>query len=266
MTGLHTTLLGDSGPRIVFCHGLFGQGRNWTGVAKSLVAQGFQCLLLDLPNHGRSPWTDHFSYSGTAALVAEELDRLGSADSGTTVVGHSLGGKVVMHLALDRPDLVDRLVVVDMAPVRYGQVGGFSRYVAGMQAIDLTALTDRASADAQLSAAAPDPTVRGFLLQNLRREPGAAGAWYWQPNLDLFAREMDRVAAWDLPAETSPYPGPVLWIAGAESDYIRPEHAPAMRALFPTARLVTIKHAGHWVHSEQPTVFTQVLAQFARSQ
>lgn len=265
MTGLHLTLLGGSGPRIVFCHGLFGQGRNWTGIAKSLVAQGFRCVLVDLPNHGRSPWTEHFSYAETAALVADELTALGTdGDRGSVLVGHSLGGKVVMRLALDRPDLVDRLVVVDMAPVRYERMGAFARYVAAMQAIDLTTLTDRVAADDQLRAAVPDTTVRGFLLQNLRREPGSRGRWYWQPNLGLFGRELAEVGAWDVPADTTPYPGPVLWVAGADSDYIRPEYGPAMRALFPRTQLVTVKRAGHWVHSEQPEVFTQLLARFAR--
>lgn len=261
-TGLHTTDYGDRGPVVLFCHGLFGQGRNWTSIAKAIAADGFRCRLVDLPNHGRSAWTEHFSYGETADLVAAALD-----DEPTVVVGHSLGGKVAMRLALDRPDRVARLCVVDMAPVPYDSLTPFADYVAGMQSIDLTTLRNRAEADGQLQDAVPDPTVRGFLLQNLRHDTAPAGrGWFWQPNLDLFGRELAEVGAWTTPTgpDGAPrrYPGPTLWVAGQNSDYIGEQHDPAMRELFPATRQVTIKKAGHWVHSEQPQVFTAVLRQF----
>lgn len=257
---VHTTLLGTSGPLITFCHGLFGQGRNWTGIAKSLVAKGFRCLLVDLPNHGRSRWTDHVSYPQMAGAVADAISETGLAP--TVLVGHSLGGKVAMRLALDHPELVSRLCVVDMSPVPYDGLSQFAQYVSGMQSIDLSSLDNRAVADAQLEPSVPDPTVRGFLLQNLRHDtsPGGRG-WFWQPNLALIDTELDQVAGWE--DTDAVYPGPVLWVAGAESDYIRSEHEPMMRALFPQTRRLTVKRAGHWVHSAQPEVFTEVLTQFA---
>jgi len=260
---LHTTEYGDRGPVVLFCHGLFGQGRNWTSIAKTLAADGFRCRLVDLPNHGRSAWTEHFSYGETAELVAPAL-----GDEPAIVVGHSLGGKVAMRLALDRPDRVGRLCVVDMAPVRYQRMSTFADYIAGMQSIDLATLRNRAEAAAQLEDAVPDPTVRGFLLQNLRHDtaPGGRG-WFWQPNLDLFDRELDRVGDWTSPTDDRgrpmTYEGPTLWIAGERSDYVSGEQSEAMRALFTATRLVTVKGAGHWVHSEQPEVFTAVLRQFA---
>lgn len=264
MTGeLHTTEYGDRGPVILFCHGLFGQGRNWTSIAKSLAADGFRCRLVDLPNHGRSAWTEHFSYGETADLVATALD-----DEPAIVVGHSLGGKVAMRLALDRPEQVSRLCVVDMAPVQYERMSSFADYVAGMRSIDLSTLGNRAEADGQLQDAVPDPTVRGFLLQNLRHDtsPGGRG-WFWQPNLELFGRELDRVGEWSSPTDAGgavrTYQGPTLWVAGDRSDYVDGEQSAAMRELFPATRLVTIKNAGHWVHSEQPQIFTAVLRQFA---
>ena len=257
---LNTTLLGSDGPLITFCHGLFGQGRNWTGIAKSLVGKGFRCLLVDLPNHGRSAWTEHLSFAQMAEAVAGAIRDTGLAPS--VVVGHSLGGKVAMRLALDHPDLVSRLCVVDIAPAPYEGMNQFAQYIKGMRTIDLASLDNRAVADAQLEPAVPDPTVRGFLLQNLRHDtsPGGRG-WFWQPNLDLIEAELDRIAAWE-PTDAV-YRGPVLWVGGAESDYIQPEHEPAMRALFPQTRRLTVKRAGHWVHSAQPEVFTEVLTQFA---
>ena len=257
---LFATELGQQGPRVAFLHGLFGQGKNWTTLGRSLSGEA-RVTLLDLPDHGRSPWSTHVSYPAQAAAVAARLDD----GSGTpyALVGHSMGGKVAMALALLHPDLVERLVVVDVAPVSTAAMSSFGTYVEGMRAVDLAALPDRAAADATLQPYVPDPVVRGFLLQNLRRD---GDRWRWQMNLALLGDRLAELAAWpDLtapPYDAAPYPGPVLWVAGRESRYIRPEHAPAMRALFPRVQTVTVKGAGHWVHADQPAVFAAVLRRF----
>lgn len=259
---VHTTLLGTEGPLITFCHGLFGQGRNWTGLAKTMAARGHRCLLVDLPNHGRSSWTEHLSHGEMADGVAEAISATGLAP--TILVGHSLGGKVAMRLALDHPDLVSKLCVVDMAPVPYDGMSQFAEYIDGMRSIDLATLDNRAVADAQLEDAVPNATVRGFLLQNLRHDTSPSGrGWYWQANLELIDAELDRVADWD--RVDAVFEGPVLWVAGAESDYILPEHDQPMKAMFPQTRRVTVKRSGHWVHSEQPEVFAEILTQFSQS-
>ncbi|MCW2810020.1 MAG: putative hydrolase [Friedmanniella sp.] len=258
---LHRTQVGDQGPRVVFLHGLFGQGKNWTSMARALSPTA-RVTLLDLPDHGRSSWSPTFSYVGMAAQVAEVLTRDGGGEP-YAVVGHSMGGKVAMALALGHPELVERLCVVDVSPVAGAQVGQFGPYVEGMRSIDLATLTSRAAAEAVLTPYAPDPTIRGFLLQNLRRESDPAGGsrWRWQMNLDLLGAELAAVGDWpDLDA--LPYPGPVLWLAGEHSPYIRPEYAPVMRTLFPRVRLVTVKNAGHWVHADQPEVFEAALRRF----
>src|SRR5690606_3520612 len=164
---LHTLTVGDHGAPVVFCHGLFGQGRNWSTVAKAL-ADSHRSLLLDLPNHGRSPWTDEVEYPAVADLVAEQLAAWSGGEP-VALVGHSMGGKVAMRLALRHPELVERLCVVDVSPrpQRLGGESPFARYVAGMRALDLDRLPDRATADAELSPYVKDPVVRGFLLQNL---------------------------------------------------------------------------------------------------
>ncbi len=245
----------------MFLHGLFGQGRNWTAIGKSL-AERHRVLLLDLPDHGRSDWTEQISYPAMADAVADTLSEVAPGET-WLLVGHSMGGKVAMRLALSHPELVERLCVVDMSPVDYQGLTSFGRYVAAMRSVDLDALQHRSEADAALAGQVGDPVIRGFLLQNLRRENTADGVvWRWQMNLRLLGDQLDTLGGWP-PWEGLPYPGPVLWIAGAESDYVRPDYAPAMRALFPAVRTITVKHAGHWVHSEQPEVFTSVLRRFA---
>ena len=251
-TRLHATDLGEQGSRVVFCHGLFGQGRNWTGIAKELAKQ-HRVTLVDLPNHGRSGWTDDLDLVADADAVAGLL----SADDPVTLVGHSMGGKIVMLLALRHPELVERLVVVDVAPVDYTSGSEFAGYIEAMRAMDLGALASRADADEALSQAAPNRTVRGFLLQK-------GDAWRWQPNLALLGDQLDRITGWpaqQVGDETS-YDGPVLWIAGEWSDYVNATNEAAMESHFPRVRKVTVKKAGHWVHSQQPQVFLQVLRAF----
>lgn len=253
---LHTTSYGDHGSRIVFCHGLFGQGRNWTQHAKALSAD-HRVLLVDMPDHGRSPWSERFSFLDAADQVAELLD----ADDPVALVGHSMGGKTAMALTLRHPELVERLCVVDVAPVAYRHASEFVGYIDAMLAIDLDALAERSEADAALVEAVPDPTVRGFLLQNLRR---SGDEWHWQPNLELLRDAIGEIGGWP-EAELdglAPYDGPVLWIGGAQSRYVQDDHADAMERYFPRVRRVTVKGAGHWVHSEQPKVFLEVLRRF----
>jgi esterase len=258
--GLFSTQLGSAGPRVAFLHGLFGQGKNWTTIAKGLSGSA-RVTLVDLPNHGRSRWTNHFSYPKMAELVAELL-RAHGGDDQWAVVGHSMGGKVAMTLTLLQRELVQRLCVVDVSPVQSRQTSEFATFVRGMRAIDLRTLTDRKHADAQLAGYISDPAIRGFLLQNLRRESSVSGAgWRWHMNLDLLGDHLEEMSAWP-ELDVQPYDGPVLWLAGATSRYIRPEYAAAMRALFPRTQLVTIKSAGHWVHSEQPEVFLSTIRRF----
>ena len=256
MPDLHTKTLGDDGSRVVFLHGLFGQGRNWTQIAKAL-ADDHRTTLVDLPHHGQSGWPEHFDFLNIADQVAGLL----ATDDPVTLVGHSLGGKVAMILALRHPDIVERLCVVDVSPVGYGSAREFVGYIDAMRRMDLGSLGQRSDAEVALASAVPNDTVRGFLLQNLRRD---GDSWRWQVNLDVLGAEIDEVSGWpeERLAGLAPYDGPVLWIGGARSDYVLDEYAPAMDRWFPRNRRVTVKNAGHWIHSEQPDVFVQVLRQF----
>src|SRR3954447_7438967 len=262
--------VGESGPYVVFVHGLFGQGKNWTTIAKGL-ADAHRVLLVDLPNHGHSPWTDRVHYLDMVEMLAAELEHLGEP---VTLVGHSMGGKVAMQLALRRPELLRALVVVDIAPVEYPLQGGrtddpdeeaspFAAYIDAMQALDLDALKTRSDADDALRDAVPSRMVRSFLLQSLVREGlGGDGGWRWRLNLELLERDLGELRGFPEPPPGATYDGPVLWIAGANSTYVLPEDRRAMDALFPATRLVRIKDAGHWVHSEQPETFLATLQLF----
>ena len=261
--GLFNQLVGDGRPDVVFLHGLFGRGKNWAGIARSLVDREHTSVLLDLPNHGRSHWTETVDYVRMADEVAEELRlRMGSAAS-ITLVGHSMGGKVAMLLALQHPELVRRLVVVDIAPDISDQVRTSVPLVKAMRALDLGSVGSRGEAERLLAADVDDPAVRQFLLQNLKRTRTADNrdGWQWEFNLDLLGDHLDDVAAWPDVRDVG-YAGPVLWVGGSESLYIRPEHEARMRELFPQLRLVWIERAGHWVHADAPAELTAELATF----
>jgi pimeloyl-ACP methyl ester carboxylesterase len=267
---LATRMVGEAGPRVVFVHGLFGQGKNWTTIAKGL-ADSHRVTLVDLPNHGHSPWTDRVHYLDMVQMLAAELEQFGEP---VTLVGHSMGGKVAMQLALRHPELLRALVVVDIAPVEYPLQGGrtddpdeetspFAAYIDAMQALDLDSLKTRGDAEDALREAVPSRMVRSFLLQSLVREGlGADGGWRWRLNLELLERDLGELRGFPEPPPGATFDGPVLWIAGANSTYVLPEDRPAMDALFPATRLVRIKDAGHWVHSEQPEVFLRTLGLF----
>lgn len=244
--------------RVVFLHGLFGRGRNFSSMAARLQPEALS-LLVDLPNHGASAWTAEFDYDAMVDALAEFLRADFAATGPVDVVGHSMGGKVAMVLALRHPDLVRRLAVLDISPVSKGATpGNFRHLLDSLALVDLGSLTKRVDASVQLQERIADSAVRGFLLQNLRRSDDG---FEWEPNLALLRAELDTVMGFPDEGERQ-FGGPVLWIKGERSDYISDEDAPAMRAYFPRTRRITVKDAGHWVHSEQPEAVGAALRGF----
>jgi esterase len=242
-----------SGPPVVILHGLLGSARNWATISKHL-AGAYRVLAVDLRDHGRSPWADDMGYEAMAEDVAALIARLGLAPA--AIVGHSMGGKVAMQLALSHGNAVARLVVVDIAPVRYER--SFASYVEAMRQVDPKAVGRRSDVDESLERAVPDAGVRAFLLQNL---VSSNGGFAWRVNLEALSASMDAIM--DFPISTSrTYEGPALFLSGGRSDYVRPEHRVGIERLFPRAEFAVIEDAGHWVHAERPAAFLEVVERF----
>ena len=247
---LHHTVLGE-GPTLLVAHGLFGSARNWGAVAKRL-SDAFTVVTVDMRNHGLSGRSDDHSYAAQARDLAEVIAAQGGR---AHVLGHSMGGKAAMVLSLANPERVDRLIVADIAPRAYDH--SQSGLIAAMRAVDLGAVERRSDADAQMSEAVPDRSVRAFLLQSLdvanRR---------WRLNLDALDASMDEIVGW--PEPEGRRDDPTLFLRGGASDYVSDDDWPAIRRHFPEARLETIEGAGHWLHAEAPRPFEAVVRGFLK--
>lgn len=231
-------------PGLLIAHGLYGSGRNWGVIAKRLSDQR-RVVAVDMRNHGDSPWTDSHSYEDMAGDLTEVIENL---DGPFDVLGHSMGGKAAMMLALTQPEMVNRLIVADIAPVAYthSQV----QYIHAMRATDLSGITRRSEAGERLAPLVDDAALVPFFLQSLDVK-----ALEWRLNLDVLEAEMDKIMAF--PATDAAFDGDVLILSGALSDYVQPEHRPQIKALFPKARFAKIPGAGHWLHAEKPREFEQ---------
>lgn len=257
---MFSTRVGDDAAphRVVFLHGLFGRGRNFSRIAAGLEPEA-QCLLVDLPNHGQSAWTERFDYAEIADLVAAHLAGDFAKDGPVDVVGHSMGGKVAMVLALRHPALVRRLAVLDISPSASGATRGeFGHLLASLASLNLRALERRTDAHEALRAAIPNDTVRGFLLQNLHRDERG---FSWQPNLQLLHDALETITGFP-EMGSAQFAGPVLWVRGERSGYVTDDDGPTMRALFPKTVRITVHGAGHWVHSERPDEVIAALRTF----
>ncbi|MGR3495652.1 alpha/beta fold hydrolase [Citreimonas sp.] len=236
-------------PPLLIVHGLFGSGRNWGVIARRL-AEDRRVLTPDMRNHGDSFRDPVHDYPAMAADLAEVIEAHGGR---ADVVGHSMGGKAAMTLALTRPELVDRLIVADIAPVTYTHTQ--MPYIEAMRAVDLGRVTRRSDAAEQLAATVPEPALQSFFTQSLDVPEKR-----WKLNLDVLADQMPHILSF--PDIDATFDGPTLLLSGAESDYVLPEHRDAIRAHFPAARFAKIPGAGHWLHAEKPREFEQSVRAF----
>jgi len=250
---------GDGGIPLVILHGLLGSSRNWTTVGK-LLTRTFEVFALDLRGHGDSPPApppDHdYSAKSCAADVAAWLDARGVQRP--VLLGHSLGGKIAMRLAVDTPSRCRALVIADIAPRDYPP--HHEAAFAAMKSLDLATLHSRADAELQLRAKLDDPNLARFLLTNLVRETDAG--FRWRIDLDVLATALPQISRASLaPGEI--YPGPTLFLRGDQSDYIRDTDRPAIATHFPRHQILAIGRAGHNLHVDQPAAFAAALEYFA---
>lgn len=230
-------------------HGLYGSGRNWSVIAKRLAAQA-HVITVDLRNHGHSPHTDTHSYLDLADDLNDLISRLGGP---VHIVGHSMGGKATMALALTQPAQIDRMIVADIAPVTYTH--SQLPFIHAMKSVDLSQVTRRSDAESQLSALGIEPALCSFFTQSLDIKEQK-----WRLNLDTLESEMDKIMSF--PELQGHFDQPVLFLTGAQSDYVLPEHRAQIKAFFPQSRFAKLTGAGHWLHSDKPREFETAVSTF----
>lgn len=245
--------IAGTGPPVVLIHGLFGSGGNLGALARSL-AEKFTVYSLDLPNHGRSDWVEEASLAQMAASVQQWMD--GEALSTAAIVGHSLGGKVAMEIALSYPQRCGAAVIADIAPVSYPP--HHDSVFAALEAVVSSEVQSRAEAAQIMSQYLEEEGVIQFLLMSLQRGPGSHYGWRF--NLEGIKKNYAAVRA--EPDVGAPFSGPVLFVKGGDSNYILPEHRTRVLQLFPAAEVKVMPGCGHWLHAQQPAMFNGIVGRF----
>ncbi|NOE27237.1 alpha/beta fold hydrolase [Ruegeria sp. HKCCD6157] len=248
---LNTIIHGEptARPPLVIAHGLYGSARNWGVIARRLSDQR-QVVAVDMRNHAYSTWDACHDYPHLAQDIAEVIERIGGT---ADVLGHSMGGKAAMTLALQHGALVNKLVVADIAPVKYthSQI----QFIEAMRAVDFSRIARRSDAEQQLAEQGVEKALQSFFTQSLDIKGKR-----WLLNLDVLADQMPNIMGF--PELDAQWQGPALFLSGAESDYVLPEHRAKIRALFPGARFAKIPGAGHWLHAEKPREFEAAVRTF----
>ena len=241
-----------SGPDVLLIHGLFGSLENLNMVARALT-DNYRVTQVDVRNHGRSYHKNNMEYQELAQDIIDLLDHLNI--SKTNIIGHSMGGKIAMELALSSPTYVEKLIVADIAPVKYPR--HHQKIIAGLKAIDLTQVTNRNDADQQLSSYVEDPGVRQFLLRNLTKQDGN---FVFKCNLAAIENCYEQIM--QTYEGGNQFTGPTLFVKGANSDYIKAEYREQILAKFPTSKAKIIQGAGHWLHAEKTNAFNKIVNDF----
>ncbi len=236
-------------PALVISHGLYGSARNWSLIAKRL-SQSRRVIVVDQRNHGASPWFETNSYEDMAADLAEVVDFIGGP---CDIVGHSMGGKAAMVLALTHPNLIDRLCIADIAPVRY--VHDQSQFLRAMKAVDLSQIKSRSDVRVQLLRSVGDELLASFFAQSVDVEGKR-----WRLNLDVLELAMPKILSF--PEICATFQGTTLFLSGSKSHYVTSNMRELIKAFFPSAVFAKIPRAGHWLHADRPRAFEEVLKVF----
>ncbi len=237
---------------IILLHGLFGSLRNLSQVSKAL-SQHYSVYLLDQRNHGSSPHSEHMNFVAMAEDIIHFMDAQNIEQA--HLLGHSMGGKTAMQLALSHPERVNRLIVADIAPISYSR--RHDPVIEGLKKVNEAQLASRKDADQLLSKYVIEPEVRGFLLKSLTRNQ--QGHFQLKFNLQSIAANYEHLIQGP---DGTPFNGPTLFIKGSESPYIQEKHRATTLKLFPNTRLKIITGTGHWLHAEKPAIFNRLVLEF----
>lgn len=249
----------SSNPPLIILHGLWGASDNWLTVA-GLLSSRYHVILPDLRNHGNSPHAGECSLETLGKDISELIDRL-HIERKTYIAGHSLGGKVLMHLLLQNPGLIAKAAVIDILPVSYPP--SFLRM--HRQLLDfilrfpLRNFQNREELCSAVRSVLPTEELCQILFKNIRKRDGQ---FEWKINADAFRLNLSQLTGWKQPPHASPYPYPVLFVKGGDSNYIETSRFGEMHALFPLARLITLPHASHRIHAERPQELADILQIF----
>ena len=249
---LYRTTYGQ-GPDLLILHGLLGSGGNWATLARKAYGPQFRTIVPDLRNHGRSPHDPVFSYEAMVADLLELMEDEGIEKA--HVLGHSMGGKLAMHLALEHPERVGKLIIADIGPQAYRESHGpiFDIF----EAVDPSKYDSRKDIDEAMSAVVPEFGLRQFLLKNLERN---GDSYRWGMNLPAirngYSELVREVESWE------PFDGDVRFVRGGKSRYLKEEDIGSIRALFPLADMVTMEESGHWLHADNPELFAELTLSF----
>ncbi len=243
-----------NGPPVLIMHGLFGSSDNWMSIAKDLSAE-FEVFAIDLRNHGQSPWSDDWDYK----LMAGDIWKLMKKEkiSKPHVIGHSMGGKVAMRMLVDKQAEVEKVIIADIGPKKYPV--HHRDIIDALKSIDLQKLETREDADKALAKKISSFGVRQFLLKNLQRK---GESFAWKANLEVIDKKIENVGEAQGNGKTIDHE--VLFVRGEKSDYISDDDQVDIRSTFDKAKFITIKDAGHWIHAEQPSIFTEIVKNYFR--
>ncbi len=242
---------GESQSPIIILHGLFGSSRNWHQIAREL-SDTHLVYSLDLRNHGQSPHSDIMDYPHLAEDVLSFIEQ--NNFTAVNIIAHSMGGKTALWLALNNPQLIEKLVIVDIAPLSYPH--DFDNVLNGLQSIPLQTIKSRQDADQYLAKFIAEKSLRQFLLQNLQWKEEK---YQWRLNLNAISKSIPQITGFPDTSDVQPFPKRVLFIGGGQSDYLHKTNQQLTRKLFPYASFSIIKSAGHWLHAEQPGLFQHLV-------
>ena len=244
--------LGGDGPPMMVLHGLLGSSRNWLSTGVTLAANGWHVFAADLRNHGASPWADDCSYRAMSDDIAALIHQQGWQH--LHLIGHSMGGKVAMRVAVNRPDLITRLTLVDIAPKIYTQ--RVREEFVAMENLDLTKIHSRKDADEQLSKWISDWAMRQFILTNLQSDDNQG--WRWGVNRKALTAALPEIMGNPL-TEGEKYEGPTRFICGGKSSYVTDADWPKIKNYFPHANRVILAESGHNPHFDSRGGFVEAV-------